>query len=117
MQDELDGVVLSTELLFDPVELERVRKVLGEKGKSDDDIEAMLYYSFDYFRERVRRIVPPPSIHYKRVRAVFETFGPLRDAKTAVTGRVEETGSASNAIHMTAAALKWAKQCKAASVL
>ena len=31
------------------------------EGKSDTDIEAMMYYNVDYFRQRVPRIVLPPS--------------------------------------------------------
>ena len=68
--------------VFDAAKLEDARRVLRQKGKSDTDIEAMMYYSFSYFRERVPRIVPPPSVHYHRVRAVFELFGPKVDAET-----------------------------------
>ena len=68
--------------IFDSTKLEEVKAVLRQKGKSDEDIEAVMYYNFAYFRERVPRIVPPPSVHYLRVRAVFELFGPLCDAET-----------------------------------
>ena len=42
------------------------------EGKSDTDIEAMMYYNVDYFRQRVPRVVLPPSQLYHRVRAVYE---------------------------------------------
>ena len=68
--------------IFDSTKLGEVKAVLRQKGKSDEEIEAMMFYNFAYFRERVPRVVPPPSVHYPRVRAVFELFGPLCDAET-----------------------------------
>lgn len=50
----------------------------------DDEIESMMYYDFAYFRQRVPRRVPPPSVHYHLVRAVYEVFGDKKDAKTGV---------------------------------
>jgi hypothetical protein len=52
------------------------------EGKSDADIEAMMYYNVDYFRQRVPRIVLPPSQLYPRVRAVFELYGQAKDSET-----------------------------------
>jgi hypothetical protein len=52
------------------------------EGKSDADIEAMMYYNVDYFRQRVPRIVLPPSLLYPRVRAVFELYGQAKDSET-----------------------------------
>ena len=49
---------------------------------NDSAIEAMLYYDVDFFRVRVPRIVLPPSKLYWRVRAVYEQYGPMLDAKT-----------------------------------
>ena len=68
--------------IFNPKMLHDVKQALRAKGLSEADIEAKLYYDFDYFRERVERCVAPPSIHYWRVRRVFEIFGPLVDSKT-----------------------------------
>ena len=68
--------------IFDPLRLDEVKAALRAKGKSEEQIEAMMYYHFAYFRERVPRIVPPPSIHHRRVRAVFLLFGAMKDAET-----------------------------------
>lgn len=38
-----------------------------------------MYYNFTYWRERVPRAVPPPPIHYRRVRAVYALFGAMKD--------------------------------------
>ena len=60
-------------LQWDPVKLAEVIAVLRDvEGKSDTDIEAMMYYNVDYFRQRVPRVVLPPSQLYHRVRAVYE---------------------------------------------
>jgi hypothetical protein len=42
----------------------------------------MMYYNVAWFRARVDRIVLPSSQHYRRVRAVFELYGPMVDEKT-----------------------------------
>ena len=55
---------------------------LTADGLSDAEIEAKLYYDFSYFRKRVPRLVPPPSQHYHRVRAVFAVYGRQVDVKT-----------------------------------
>ena len=68
--------------MFEPHELEAVKAVQRAKGKTDAEIETDMYYNFNYWRERVRRVVPPPPIHYRRVRAVYATFGTLVDAKS-----------------------------------
>jgi hypothetical protein len=69
--------------MFDATKLAEVIATLKAKeGKTDEDIEAMMYYNFSFFRERVPRVVPPPSILYKRVRAVYELFGPMKDPET-----------------------------------
>lgn len=69
-------------MIFDPVVLEEVKDVLRKNGFTEDDIDARMYYDFDYFRQRVPRRVPPPSVHYWRVRRVFELFGSIEDSKT-----------------------------------
>ncbi len=46
--------------------------------------EAKMYYHVDYFRERVPRIILPPSKLYPRVRAVYELYGNMVDSKTNV---------------------------------
>ena len=68
---------------WDLPKLEEVKATLrDERGMNDSAIEAMLYYDVDYFRVRVPRIVLPPSKLYWRVRAVYELYGPMLDAKT-----------------------------------
>ncbi len=41
-----------------------------------------MYYDVDYFCLRVPHIVLPPSKLYRHVRAVYEMYGPMLDAKT-----------------------------------
>jgi hypothetical protein len=48
----------------------------------DDEIKARKYYNIDWFTERVPRFITKPRVLYRRVRAVFETFGPQLDEKT-----------------------------------
>ena len=69
-------------MIFDPVILGEVQDTLRYKGFDEHDISSRMYYDFDYFRQRVPRRVPPPSVHYWRVRRVFELFGPIVDSKT-----------------------------------
>jgi hypothetical protein len=70
---------------WDFTKLAEVKATLcDERGMNDSAIEAMLYYDVDYFRVRVPRIVLPPSKLYWRVRAVYELYGPMLDAKTKV---------------------------------
>jgi hypothetical protein len=49
---------------------------------NDSEIEAMLYYDVDYFHVRALHIVLPPSKLFWRIRAVYEMYGPMTDAKT-----------------------------------
>ena len=69
-------------MIFDPVILGEVQDTLRYKGFDEHDISSRMYYDFDYFLQRVPRRVPPPSVHYWRVRRVFELFGPIVDSKT-----------------------------------
>jgi len=70
---------------WDLTKLSEVKATLrNERGMNDSAIEAMLYYDVDFFRVRVPRIVLPPSKLYWRVRAVYELYGPMLDAKTKV---------------------------------
>ena len=69
--------------VFDPIVEKRVINTLKSQEKIDDEeIEARKYFNFDWFRQRIPRFVPPPPDHYRRVRAVFATFGPRIDART-----------------------------------
>ena len=62
--------------------LEEVKAALRADGFDDEAIEAKMYYNRAWFRERVERVVLPPSQLYWRVRAVFEIYGPMLDKKT-----------------------------------
>ena len=67
---------------WDPVKLEMVKGVLRKANMSEEEIEAKMYYNIDYFRERVPRVILPPSQLYRRVRAVYELYGNQIDRKT-----------------------------------
>jgi hypothetical protein len=68
---------------WDPTKLAEVKATLRyERGMNNNEIEALMYYNVDYFRVRVPRVVLPPSKLYWRVRAVYEMYGPMTDAKT-----------------------------------
>lgn len=64
------------------MKLEIAKKALRAEGLSDDEIDARMYYDVAWFRERVERIVLPPSQLYWRVRAVYELYGNMKDKKT-----------------------------------
>ena len=51
-------------------------------GFDEARIQAELTFNFGYFSDRVRRLVPKPSVLHRRVKAVFLTFGHLVDPKT-----------------------------------
>ena len=72
-----------TMFIFDPAKLAAVKASLRADGRTEDEIEASLYYRYSWWRERVPRHVLPPSALYPRVRAVFELCG----NKTASTRR------------------------------
>ncbi len=56
--------------------------LLRENGITGDEIQVHKYYNIDWFTERVPRFIPKLSVLYRRIRAVFETFGPQLDDKT-----------------------------------
>jgi hypothetical protein len=64
-----------------PELLEDVKQVLASNGFANEDIEALMYYDVDFFRQRVDRRVLPPRQLYWRVRAVFAVFGNKEDTK------------------------------------
>ena len=71
--------------MFDPIVLHQVKQALKNDGLSDGDIEQTMYYNAWYFRKRVPRGLPPPSLHYQRVRAVFAIYESQLDIKTKKT--------------------------------
>ena len=70
-------------LEFDPILLAEVRKKMKEKtpGLTDDEIDKIFYFKQEWLCSIVPRTVPPPSILYWRVRAVFASFGHLKSSK------------------------------------
>ena len=62
--------------MFEPKAHESLIAALKADGLTDEEIKAKEYFEFDYFRKRVPRLVPPPSQHYHRLRAVFAFYGP-----------------------------------------
>ena len=69
--------------IWDEKKLDEVKTVLREKaGMSDEDIEALMFYSPRFFQRRVPRFVPDPRRLYYRLRAVYCTFGDKIDTKT-----------------------------------
>jgi hypothetical protein len=69
--------------IMDPVSLAAVVAELKAEAKSEKDIENMMFFNFPYSRERVRRLVPPPSVLNLRVRAVYAPYGGMVDSKTS----------------------------------
>ena len=88
---------------WDPVKLEEVKVALRismrEEYKAqrfsrwtvneisadiEAKIEARMYYDVAWFRERVPRVVLPPSLLYPRVRAVYQLYGTKVDSKINV---------------------------------
>jgi hypothetical protein len=68
---------------WDITKLAEVKATLrDERGVNNSKIEAMFFYDVDYFCVRVPHIVLPPSKLYWCVRAVYEMYGPMTDAKT-----------------------------------
>ena len=69
--------------IWDEEDLNEVTKVLREvEHLSDEEIEKKMFFGIDYFRLRVRRRVPPASILYWRVEAVYAIYGNVLDEKT-----------------------------------
>ena len=62
--------------------LQPFRKKLQESGLDSDDINCLLYFQSHFFRECVPRVRLPPSRLYWPVRAVFVTFGNMKDPAT-----------------------------------
>jgi hypothetical protein len=55
---------------------------MKDSGVTDGEIERMKYFNSQIFISCVERQVPPPSILYWRVRAVFALYGSMIDGKT-----------------------------------
>ena len=57
--------------VWEPTALKVAQEALAEEGLSNEEIESKLYFNSAWFQKRVPRIIPPPSVLYPRVRAVF----------------------------------------------
>ena len=68
--------------VFEPKVYAALVAALKADGLTDAEIEARGYCDFAYFRRRVPRLAPPPSQHYKRVRAVYALYGLQVDTKS-----------------------------------
>ena len=67
--------------MFEEDALDNVMQKLISCGYTKERIEKRMFYNFSWFRLRVPRIIPPPSILFWRVRNVYATFGGLVDSK------------------------------------
>ena len=70
-------------VVFEPTALAALTAALKRDGLTDKDIESKMFYDFAYFRRRMPRVVPPPSVHHHRVRAVYALYGSQLDTKTS----------------------------------
>ena len=69
-------------LIVDPADKLRVNTALKQTCKlNDKQIADRWKYNFNWFRKRVKRVVPPPRVLYSRLRHVYETFGPMTDGQ------------------------------------
>ena len=62
--------------------LGELKRRMEADDMSKDDIDSLWYYNRQIFISCVEREVPPPSILYWRVRAVFALYGNIVDSKT-----------------------------------
>ncbi|CAJ1958310.1 unnamed protein product [Cylindrotheca closterium] len=68
-------------LQWSPPELEEVKTAVKAKdGKTDDEIDADMYFNAAFWKACVPRRVLPPRLLYWRVRAVFVSFGGMIDS-------------------------------------
>ena len=69
--------------VYDQERLDHAIAVLkGKRGMTDGQIKSKMFYDFAFFRKRVPRTVPPPTIQYPRLRYVFSLCGDIEDEST-----------------------------------
>ena len=68
--------------VFDEVKMAELERRMEATGLSKDEIESMKYYNSRLFIECIDRKVPPPSILYWRIRAVYALYGNMKDGKS-----------------------------------
>jgi hypothetical protein len=71
--------------IWNPDKLLHLIQAMKKDQYTDEEIEAMKYHNSKVFTDCVDRMVPPPNVHYWRVRAVFVLFGGMVDSKTKKT--------------------------------
>ncbi|KAL7493375.1 hypothetical protein ACHAWT_002406, partial [Skeletonema menzelii] len=69
-------------LVWNKEKLEELKGHLRNEGQSEEEIEKKMLFTSTLFTDCVDRHIPPPSLLYFRVRAVFVLFGNLVDSKT-----------------------------------
>jgi hypothetical protein len=69
-------------LVWNDIKLKELEDSMRDNGMTDDEIQAQKYHNARLYRECVDRKVPPPSILYWRVRAVYALYGKMVDSKT-----------------------------------
>ena len=69
-------------LVWNLDKLEELEDQMKKSGMSEDEIKDARYYSPEVFRNCVDRVVPPPSVLYWRVRAVYVLYGNMIDSVT-----------------------------------
>mmetsp|Transcript_29129 Transcript_29129/g.49666 ORF Transcript_29129/g.49666 Transcript_29129/m.49666 type:complete len:1097 (+) Transcript_29129:786-4076(+) len=62
--------------------LEELMEHMKEDGLSQEEIDSKMLFSPTLFTDCVDRYIPPPSLLYFRVRAVFALFGNMVDSKS-----------------------------------
>ncbi len=68
--------------MWDEEKLEELMEHMREEGMSQDEIDNKMMFSPTLFTGCVPRYIPPASLLYFRVRAVYVLFGDMRDRKT-----------------------------------
>ena len=68
--------------IWDEEIMDELRQRMKDSGMTEKEIDAELYFNCELFKGCVPRRVPPPSVLYWRVRAVFVTYGQMIDSET-----------------------------------
>ena len=69
-------------LVWNEDKINELEMKMKKDGMTDDEIKSARYYSPYLYRDCVDRVVPPPSVLYWRVRAVYVLYGNMIDSKT-----------------------------------
>jgi hypothetical protein len=69
-------------LVWNKDRMRELEDKMRESGMTDEEIQSQKYHNAALFRGCIERTVPPPSILYWRVRAVYALYGNMIDSKT-----------------------------------